>query len=306
MKISSAYKFLLLLLFSLMAFIGCKKNGCTDPAAYNFDPNANKDDGSCFYGLDNSDATFTYQASTDNPNIVIFTADNPDVECSWDFGNGLNGSGKTDTAIYPYADTYNVTLSIFNSQGNAQSTQQVVIDSTDISLLDNPLHLVITGGLSGPGYRTWHVDSACATHMGVGPPGGSSPDWWSSGINEKPGCGLYDDRFTFYLIGYEYDMINNGDVYIHNSLASSFPGSFENLYDYTAPYTDQLNELWTLGEDSILTVSNNSFIGFYSGVNEYKVTNLTDTSLWLQYGHHSVLDDWSLIFLFFFHVLQIQ
>jgi len=87
-------------------------------------------------------------------------------------------------------------------------------------------------------------------------------------------------------------MVTNGDVYIHNSLANDFPGSFENLFDYTAPFNDQLNESWDISQDSIFTVSNNSFIGFYSGVNDYKITALTDTSLWLTYGHYDASLQW--------------
>ena len=43
-------------------------------------------------------------------NIIIFSADNPEVECSWDFGNGSRGSGPIVSAEYPFAGTYNVTL----------------------------------------------------------------------------------------------------------------------------------------------------------------------------------------------------
>ena len=78
----------ILLLLPLMLVWSCAKKGCTDPTAHNFDPSATKDDGSCFYGLDASSATFSYQPSSGSDNIIIFTADNPDVECSWDFGNG--------------------------------------------------------------------------------------------------------------------------------------------------------------------------------------------------------------------------
>ena len=83
----------------------------------------------------------------------------------------------------------------------------MTIDSNDISLFDNPLHLYLTGGINGPGYRTWHIDSACEYHFGVGPPEGSTPDWWHASANEKPGVGLYDDRFTFHLVGYKYDLL---------------------------------------------------------------------------------------------------
>jgi hypothetical protein len=84
-------------------------------------------------------------------------------------------------------------------------------------------------------------------------------------------------------------LISNGNVYVHNSLASSFPGSFQNLGDYTAPYANQLNESWILteGTDTTLEISNNAFIGFYSGVHKYKILSITDSTMWLQYKHHS-------------------
>ena len=56
----------------------------------------------------------------------------------------------------------------------------------------------------------------------------------------------------FSSVGYEYDQVTNGDIYIHNALAGQFPGSFENLYDYTAPFDDQLDS-WDLTQDSILS-----------------------------------------------------
>ena len=83
-------------------------------------------------------------------------------------------------------------------------------------------------------------------------------------------------------------MITNGDVYIHNSLSSTFPGSFQNLFDYTAPYTDQLNESWQLteGTQNSISISNNAFIGFFTGVRTYNILEMTDTTMQLQYKHH--------------------
>ena len=120
-----------------MFVLSCGKKGCTDPVAHNFDPSATKDDGTCFYGLNESSASFTF-TPTSNPNVVVFTANNPDVECSWDFGNGTSGSGAVDTAEYPFAGNFTVTLSIFNSQGDASSSQSIEIINNDISLFDNP------------------------------------------------------------------------------------------------------------------------------------------------------------------------
>ncbi len=42
-------KKILFVLFIGLMFVGCKKKGCTDPAATNYDPQAKKDDGSCLF-----------------------------------------------------------------------------------------------------------------------------------------------------------------------------------------------------------------------------------------------------------------
>lgn len=239
------------------------------------------------------DALFTATPSDTNANVVIFTAANPNLICMWDFGNGTKGQGKVASGIYPYAGTYTVKLTVFNKGGSQTSSQQVVIAQTDLNLLNNPFYNKLTGGANGPGFKVWVIDSMLSGHFGVGPDPesglGPVPEWWSAGVNEKPGCGLYDDKYIFYLNGFKFDMITNGDVYIHNSLSASFPGSFQNLGDFTAPYGDQLNKSWLLteGTENTISISNGAFIGFYSGVNTYRILDLTDTTMFLQYGHHA-------------------
>ena len=152
---------------------------------------------------------------------------------------------------------------------------------------------MLTGGINGPGFKSWYIDSTTAGHFGVGPDPvsalGYTPEWWSAPEMAKPGCGMYDDRFVFYLNEYRFDMITNGDVYVHNTIADQYPGSFENLADFTAPYDNQPNESWSVieGSDTTLTVSGNSFIGFGTGVNTYKIIELTENSMYLAFGHHT-------------------
>lgn len=247
-----------------------------------------------------ADAQFVATPTAANPNIIDFRASNEDIQAVWDLGNGTTGSGTLITGTYPNAGTYTVTLTVFGHGGSATSSQDIVIANTDPSLLDNPLFDMLTGGSTGPGSKTWVIDSATATHFGVGPDpigaAGDFPEWWAAAPLDKAGVGLYDDRYTFHLNNFEYDMVTNGQVYVHNSLAADFPGSFENSGDYTAPYTDQLDETWTmtLGADTSLTVSGNSFIGMYTGVRTYRIIQLTDTSLWLQYKHHDGTLHWYL------------
>ena len=246
------------------------------------------------------DATFVATPSDSNANIIELSANNPSLVCRWDFGNGMKGEGLIVSAVYPYAGTYTITLTVFNKGGSRSSTQQVVIAQTDLSLLDNPFYNKLTGGANGPGYKTWVIDSVLSGHFGVGPdpesPLGATPEWWAAGANEKPGCGLYNDKYVFHLNAFKFDMITNGDVYVHNSLAASFPGSFQNLGDFTAPYADQMDKSWNLveGPENTITLSNGAFIGFYSGVNTYRILELTDSTMYLQYGHHAGGLNWYL------------
>ena len=240
-----------------------------------------------------ADAIFTYAPSDTNDNVIVFTATNPDIINMWDFGNGLTGEGAVVSSIYPNAGNYTVNLSVFNSGGSKTSSQEIIIDQTDPGLLDNPIFTMLTGGINGPGFKSWYIDSTTVGHFGVGPdpvsPLGYTPEWWSAPEMAKPGCGMYDDRFIFYLNEYRFDMITNGDVYVHNTIADQYPGSFENLADFTAPYNNQLNESWSVieGSDTTITVSGNSFIGFGTGVNTYKIIELTENSMYLAFGHHT-------------------
>jgi PKD repeat protein len=247
-----------------------------------------------------ADATFTATPTVANVNVLDLTASNPSVLCLWDLGNGMKAQGTHTIATYPYAGTYTIKLTVFNNGGSRSSTQVIVIAQDDYSLLNNPIYTMLTGGASGIGYKTWVIDSMNAGHMGVGPDpvsaSGNIPEWWAAGANDKAGTGLYNDRYVFHLGAFKFDMLNQGDVYIHNGLAALFPGSFQNLGDFTAPYTNQMNESWNLVEDldTTITISNNAFIGFYTGVKTYRILSITDTSLLLQYSHFNGGLNWYL------------
>ena len=240
-----------------------------------------------------ADAQFTMAPSAANVNIIELSASNPSLQCVWDFGNGSKAQGANVTATYPYAGTYTIKLTVFAKGGSRSSTKEVTIANDDFTLLNNPYYTLLTGGVNGPGFKVWVVDSAASGHMGVGPDPesalGATPEWWAAGAGEKPGCGIYDDQYVFHLAGFKFDMITNGDVYVHNTIANEFPGSFQNLFDYTAPFADQLNESWLLTEDTdpTITISGSAFLGFYTGPRVYKILSATDSTLHLQYGHHA-------------------
>lgn len=59
--------YLILLLISVVAFESCRKQGCTDPSAITYEPDARKDDGSCKYRYGCIDST----AVNYNPEAVF-------------------------------------------------------------------------------------------------------------------------------------------------------------------------------------------------------------------------------------------
>ena len=237
-----------------------------------------------------ADAEFTYAPTATNPNVIEFNAKNKDLIAKWDFGNGTKAEGPTVLGTFPLKGTYQVTLTVFNSGGSASTTQTITIAQDDATLLNNAMYTLLTGGSAGKGYKTWVIDSTRDGHMGVGPnPSGAAgdyPEWWAAKKMDKSNTGLYNDQFVFHLKGFGFDQMTKGDVYINTGQAGNFPGATQNpKTDYTAPFADQMGQTWTLtmGTDTTLTVSGKSFIGYYTGVNTYKVVRMSENELFLRY-----------------------
>ena len=232
-----------------------------------------------------ADAAFTYAPTAANANIIGYTATNAGFTYSWDFDNGTNAATKEATAEYPNKGTYTVTLTVFNSGGSASTSQDIIIADDDASLLNNPLYTLLTGGTAGSGSKTWVIDSTRQAHLGVGPVGGTWPEWWDADPGIKANSGLYSDKYTFTLQGFKFDQITNGSVFVKTGSQGQFPGAYENSDDYTAPFSDQLNENWTIveGEDTTISISGKAFLGMYTGVREYKIVTLSENELTLRY-----------------------
>lgn len=240
-----------------------------------------------------TDAAFTYTPSPESDNILVFTANKKDAISQWDFGNNTKGEGISAKGVYPYKGTYTVTHSVFTNGGNISTTSEVVIANDDFSLLSSPEIVSLTGGIAGVGYKTWVIDSSRDGHFGVGPHPASAaglvPEWYSAKAFEQATVDMYNDRYTFHLQGFKFDMKTQGVVFIDDLAASEFPGSYPTpppADNYNAPLPDQLNENWNFVEEdgiTYLTTSGKSFIGFYAGVRKYQVLNIEENELSLRY-----------------------
>lgn len=234
-----------------------------------------------------ADAAFTYEP-TSNPNIIEFTATNQNLVAKWDFGNGTTAEGSVVTGSFPLKGTYTVKLTVFNSGGSNSSTQEITIAEDDLTQLNDPLYNILTGGSSGPGYKTWVIDSTRDGHMGVHPAGSASiGEWWTASRLDKSGTGLYNDAYVFHLDAFKFDHKTGGTVYVHNSQADNFQDAVENKGDYDVPMEEMLGESWVLKKnetDTTLEISGSAFFGLYTGVHTYKVYSISENELILTYG----------------------
>jgi hypothetical protein len=73
-------------------------------------------------------------------------------------------------------------------------------------------------------------------------------------------------------------------VYIDNEQAANFPDSYENKGDFDAPYPDQTGG-WSIveGVDTVLKIDGKGFLGFFTGVREYKIVRISENELTLRY-----------------------
>jgi PKD repeat protein len=230
-----------------------------------------------------ADAMFTYQPSAANANIIEFTANNQSLQATWDFGNGATGSGGKVTAIYPFAGTYSVKLTVQNSGGSTSSTQDIVIAQDDPSLISNPLYTLLTGGTS----KTWAIDSVAVGHFGVGPNPSSAlgdvPEYYAAQSLEKIGSGMYNDKYTFHIQGFGFDLITNGDVYVNSAHAGEPPftdTAASPVGDFIAQHPNQLGLTWLLteGAENTITLSGTGMMAYWTGTRTYKIVQL-DTNI---------------------------
>lgn len=236
-------------------------------------------------------AVFNFQASAESDNILNFTADQEFFLMNWDLGNGATATGKTATGTYPSAGTYTITLTVFNRGGSVSSSREVIIEKTDPLLLDKPIYNFLTGGVEALAGKTWVLDSASTGHFGVGPDpsqAGDFPEYYQAGPNEKKGGGMYDDRYTFKLANFAFDMKTNGDVYINAAQGGNFSGAVDpGVGDLRAPYNGPAGLTWTIveadGAYPELTISNGGFIGYFAGTRTYQIINIEENQLFLRF-----------------------
>lgn len=229
---------------------------------------------------------FSVTPDATNPNIITFKNNYNGINAYWDFGNGSTINGNEVKGSFPIAGTYIVTLTVLADGGSVSTNKTITISKTNTSMLSDPAFTMLSGGISNVGGKTWVMDKLQPGHLGVGPIGTQTPDYYQAGPNEKDGAGFYDDEMTFSLDanGLKYTYANHGDTFANASNAAGIGGPTTGG-DPTVNYTPPTNLSWIINKVNninYINISNNGFIAYYTGVSSYQILSLTDDEMWLR------------------------
>jgi PKD repeat protein len=228
---------------------------------------------------------FTVTPTATNANIISFRNETPGtMKAIWDFGNGATAVGNEASGSYPVAGTYTVKLTVFTSGGFATNTQTITIARTNVAMLNREDYNMLTGGAANAAGKTWVIDKSLAGHLGVGPIGSGTPDWYQAAANEKASEGFYDDEMTFNLNGFAYTYMNNGNTFVNGSNGAGLGGVNQSA-DYTTNYTPPTNMTWSIVEEGgkkYLVFTGGGFLSYYTGASRYEILKLTENELYVK------------------------
>ncbi len=247
-------------------------------------------------------ATPTYTATaTDNPNKIIFTVTSTDCFLyNWDFGNGTTSKKISDTAYYPFPDTYAVTLTISNKGGASKVVNNQVVFTLDSSIAKNEKYRLLTGGIDALNGKTWMWQylqgSLSEGEHTDGFTDNIDTSWYQWPVDQLNPLAL-DDEYVFTLKNYLYNNNCKGvfefDWLWANELLGAEQGEWK---DSAFAYTPNSPSYWSLtdsiipdtsgGADTvtILELSNTNYIGRCAGTSTYQVLQLVEDTLWVRYA----------------------
>ncbi|BAU52530.1 PKD domain-containing protein [Mucilaginibacter gotjawali] len=270
-------------LFMLMAFISCKKE------IYSF--------GSLQAPSGLGLNAVVSGADSNNPNgsgsgevTISITAANA-IKYKIDFGDGTSQIVPTGNIVYKYStpgtNVYTITV---NAIGTGGSISTITKEVTVFTAFTIPTDIVqdLTNGSS----QVWITDAGAVGHVGVGPAGTFSPDYYAATPNSRAAC-QYDDEITF-----SKDANGNISMTINNmgqsfliAASTSFYGQSggDGCYDVTLSGAKQLTFMnATSGSTSAVStgiqfmVPGNGLVNFGTGGNTYEILAITPTTLYLR------------------------
>ncbi len=227
-------------------------------------------------------------------NVYTFSCDMQGASLSWDFGNGSKATGSTAQASYPFKGDYTITLTTLQEGGMVTKTIPLNVPEDNYELVKDPVFVMLSGGIEAADGKTWVMDSLTKGHLGLGPLSELTPSWWSAGVLEKTGLGMYDDELNFKLMGAQVVYTNNGSSYVNGGAKSAFEvrggvctpepsgGDFIGAYE-----PSNNNWSWSLAEEDgtyyLSFPPSQAFAMYYLGeVERYQIVSINEDEMTLR------------------------
>ncbi|MCK3686199.1 PKD domain-containing protein [Maribellus sp. YY47] len=272
--------FNLMWLFALMVMFGCEPYMEDGPeSSINLPPDPSTMD----FSITPGDDAYHFKVNLVSPQLSGIST------VSFNLGNGATVKSSSATAYYPLPGDYTITMTILTNGGSSSVTKTHTTTETDYSIFTDEKYVFLSGGASAAQGKTWVVDSLTWGHFGIGPAGGTWPEWWGATPLQKTNSGAYDDEFVFKIEGFVFDFNNNGDSYVKDFRKNlPYYSNPEPLYgeaDCKVNY-NPAPATWTItnkadGDYLILSSETPAFFGFDYGAvdNEFRIDELSENKL---------------------------
>lgn len=203
---------------------------------------------------------FEVVQGTDANNLILVNKSNMPSIPYWEISNGGKLSGDSAKVNFPFAGTYQITLSAAGQGGISTVTKSVTIAQSDPNACSPTKPL---GFIAGCTQKVWKLNPAAGAYK-VGE-GADNGNWWASGAGDVTGRSCeFNDEYTFVFDGagtFKYD--NKGDFYADGYLGNNTNGC-EPATNYTAA-----QKPWGSGNFNFQVLP-----GGVKGLGQLKVTGL--------------------------------
>lgn len=250
---------------------------------------------------------FSITPGSDEFHVIITNTSTVTGIPSWDFGNGVKGTGPTNEVKYSLEGDYDITMTYVTKGGTGSIKKTYNQPVTDFSIFTDPVYVNLTGGAADADGKTWVLDAGQQGHLGVGDANGlgNGLEWWSAAPYVKSGTGAYDDELTFIMTDFVVKYDNKGVSYVKGymkddpALATIYTNPRLNKDDYDVDYVTPTTGSWVITQKNggyYLTISSARPIhpGLDVGAkgNEYRIVQVSENLLELTC--YSAYESWTM------------
>ena len=271
-----------IVLFTATVFLSCRKE------LYSFGDLKSPSDLTVAAVVAGTDVNNPYGSGTGQVNITANATNG--LSYKIDFGDGNTQMVPSGTIVYKYStpgiNTYTITINAIGTGGSTSTISKQVKVFTAFVI---PPEIVqdLTKGSS----QIWVTDAAAVGHVGVGPAGTFTPDYYAATPNSRASC-QYDDEITFAknANGSTSMTVNNMGQSFIIAAATNFYGQSGGDGCYPLTTTSGLLIFSNASSGSTpanstgiqFLVAGNGIINFGTGGKVYEILAITPTTLWIR------------------------